>query len=74
MPGRPHVLRTLHHPDPLTRTELTVRPDCFERLTTALTNSGVVVCMPLTLEQEINSFLTEDGGNLLNRLARPYTP
>ena len=51
-----------------------MRPNCFERLTTALTNSGVVVCIPLTLAQEINSFLTEDGGNLLNHLARPYTP
>ena len=48
-----------------------MRPDCFERLTTALTNSGVVVYMPLTLAQEINSFLTEDGGNLLDRPPRP---
>ena len=27
--------------------------------------------MPLTLAQEINSFLTEDGGNLLDRPPRP---
>ena len=51
-----------------------MRPDCLERLTTAPTNSDVVVCMPLTLAQEINSLLAEDGENVLDHLTRPHTP
>jgi len=47
-----------------------VRPDCLERFTTALTNAGVVCMLPI-LAQEINSLLTEDGGNLLDRPPRP---
>ena len=47
-----------------------MRPDCLERFTTALTNAGVVCILPI-LAQEINSLLTEDGGNLLDRPPRP---
>lgn len=47
-----------------------MRPDRLERLTTALTNAGVVCMLPI-LAQEINSLLTEDGGNLLDRPPRP---
>ena len=47
-----------------------MRPDCLERFTTALTNAGVVCMLPI-LAQEINSLLTEDGGNLLDRPPRP---
>ena len=47
-----------------------MRPDCLERLTTALTNAGVVCMLPI-LAQEINSLLTEDGGNLPDRPPRP---
>ena len=50
-----------------------MRPDCLERFTTALTNA-VVICMLPILAQENNSLLTEDGGNLPDHLAHPYTP